>query len=48
MVKVLGVCSKHPKMKKYILWALRLLEDMNFICDLSSEILQGYDVVIVD
>lgn len=28
MVKVLGVCRKYPKLKRYIVWALHLLEDM--------------------
>ena len=51
MVKVLGICSKYPKLKKYILWALCLIEDMEQIFSdvkFSDQFKPGYDVYIVD
>lgn len=52
---VCGVCYQHTNLRKYILWALRLLEDMPFIFSsvkfltadqVSKERL--FDVYIVD
>ena len=30
---VCGICYKHKNLKKYILWALKLLEDMPALFD---------------
>ena len=30
-LKVLGVCHKYPNLKRYVLWALHLLEEMPLI-----------------
>jgi len=48
MIKVLGVCSKYPKLKRYILWALHLLEDMQIVVQFNSSVLPGFDVYIMD
>lgn len=48
---VLGVCSKHPNFKRYVLWALKLCEDMPLVfksVEFSAEVKPGYDVYITD
>ena len=49
--KVLGVCNKHPNLKRYILWALKLCEDMPRVfttVEFSTEVKPGFDVYISD
>jgi hypothetical protein len=50
-LKVLGVCHKYPNLKRYILWALYLLEDMPQLfgaIEFSTTAVPGFDVYIVD
>ena len=48
---VLGVCYSYANLRKYILWALKLMEDMPQIFDrieFSTTIKPGFDVYLVD
>ena len=53
---VCGICYKHKNLKKYILWALKLLEDMPALfdriafIDKPQELASGrsFDIYIVD
>ena len=50
-VKVLGVCYKNQNLKRYILWALKLLEDMPLIfetVEFRETPIDGFDVYLVD
>ena len=41
-MRVAGACFKHKHLKKYILWALKMLEDMPAIFP-KAEYLSQYD-----
>lgn len=51
-LKVIGICYKHSNLKKYILWALKLLEDMPAIfsqvefCQANPS--EQFDIYLVD
>lgn len=48
---VQGVCFTYTNLRKYILWALHLMEDMPLIfdkIDIDTTVKPGYDIYLMD